>query len=122
MVEHRYRKLVRHPDCEEEGYTNNICEMCNASYVSDYVDALGHSWDEGRTVTASGCDSEGVIEHLCTNAGCKEKLILASDATGHTPGAEATCTEPQICEVCETVLELPKGHSYTDIFASSLCL
>ena len=121
MVEHRYRKLVRHPDCEEEGYTNNICEMCNASYVSDYVDALGHSWDEGRTVTASGCDSEGVIEHLCTNAGCKEKLILASDATGHTPGAEATCTEPQICEVCETVLELPKGHSYTDTVVDPTC-
>ena len=120
MVEHRYRQLVRYPDCEEEGYTNNICEMCNASYVSDYVDALGHAWDEGTTITSSGCASEGVIEHTCTN-GCGEKMIIASDATGHTPGAEATCTEPQICETCGTVLELPKGHSYEDIVVDATC-
>ena len=120
MIEHRYRQLVRKPSCEEEGYTNNICEMCNVMYVSDYVDALGHAWDEGRTVTSSGCASEGVIEHLCTN-GCGEKLILAIDATGHTPGAEATCTEPHLCDSCGTVLELPKGHSYEDIVVDATC-
>ena len=48
-------------------------------------------------------------------------MIIASDATGHTPGAEANCTEPQICEVCETVLELPKGHTYTDTVVDATC-
>lgn len=121
MVEHRYRQLVRQADCETDGYTNNICEMCNASYVSDHVDALGHNWDEGRTVTSSGCASEGVVEHLCTNEGCDEKLIIATDATGHTPGAKATCTEPQICDTCGTVLELPIGHSYDSVETPATC-
>ncbi|MBO4941004.1 MAG: hypothetical protein J6D15_02225, partial [Clostridia bacterium] len=31
------------------------------------------------------------------------------------------CTEPQICEVCETVLELPKGHSYSDTVVDATC-
>ena len=121
MIEHRYRQLVRYPKCEEEGYTNYICEMCNVSYVSDYTDALGHAWDEGRTVTASGCTSEGVIEYRCTNNFCSEKLIIATDAKGHTPGVEATCTEPQICNTCGTVLELPKGHSYEDTIVGASC-
>ena len=41
-------------------------------------------------------------------------MIKAESATGHTPGKEATCTEPQTCEKCSTVLELPKGHSYSE--------
>ena len=38
--------------------------------------------------------------------------MAAIEAKGHKPGKAATCTEPQICEDCGTVLELPKGHSY----------
>ena len=57
-------------------------------YTDEYVDETGHAWDEGRTVTASGCVSEGVIEHKCTNEGCREKLVLATDANGHTPERE----------------------------------
>jgi len=121
MVEHRYRQIVRQADCETDGYTNNICEMCNGSYLSDHVEALGHAWDEGTTVTSSGCVSEGVIEHHCTNDGCKEKMILATDATGHTPGDAATCTEPQVCEACGTVLELPLGHTYSDEVTDPTC-
>ena len=32
-------------------------------------------------------------------------------ATGHTPGAAATCTEPQICTVCGTELQAALGHT-----------
>jgi hypothetical protein len=31
---------------------------------------------------------------------------------GHTPGAEATCTAPQICTVCKTELVAAKGHTF----------
>lgn len=46
---------------------------------------------------------------------------MATSANGHTPGADATCTEPQICEVCETVLELPHGHDYDSVVTDATC-
>ena len=48
-------------------------------------------------------------------------MIKAESATGHTPGAAATCTQPQLCEVCGTVLELPKGHSYETTVVPPTC-
>ena len=52
---------------------------------------------------------------------CSEKMIKAESATGHTPGKAATCTEPQTCEKCGTVLELPKGHSYSEKVVAPTC-
>ncbi len=48
-------------------------------------------------------------------------MIKATDAAGHTPGDAATCTEPQICIECVTVLTLPTGHSYTDEVVAPTC-
>ena len=121
IVSHAYESMVIEPSCEAKGYTSYTCSVCNNMYTDEYTDETGHAWDEGRTVTASGCVSEGVIEHKCTNEGCKEKLVIATDASGHTPGPEATCTEPQLCEVCETVLELPKGHDHTGEIVEPTC-
>ena len=95
--------------------------MCGLSYVSDYIDPTGHNWDEGHSVTSSTCTADGVIEYHCTNAGCKEKMIKAESATGHTPGKAATCTEPQTCEKCGTVLALPKGHRYSKNIVMPTC-
>ena len=95
--------------------------MCGLNYVSDYTEPTGHDWDEGHSVTSSTCTADGVIEYRCKNTGCKEKMIKAESATGHTPGKEATCTEPQTCEKCSTVLELPKGHSYSEKIVAPTC-
>ena len=93
--------------------------MCGLNYVSDYTEPTGHDWDEGHTVTNSTCDAEGVIEFNCKN--CTEKMIKATDATGHTAGTAATCTEPQVCEKCGTVLELPTGHHYDSEIVEPTC-
>ncbi len=120
LVSHSYERITKEPTCVDRGYTTSTCTMCGYNYVDDYTDALGHSWDEGRTVTSSTCVGEGVVEYLCLNE-CGEKMIKATDANGHTPGAEATCTEPQICEVCKTVLELPLGHHYSEETVRPTC-
>ena len=121
LISHSYERVTKEPTCLEKGYTTSTCTMCGYNFVDDYKDALGHDWDEGHTVTNSTCDAEGVIEHNCQNDGCTEKMIKATSANGHTPGAEATCTEPQICLVCETVLELPLGHSHTEEVIEPTC-
>lgn len=121
IINHAYEKVTKAPDCINKGYSTYTCTMCGSNYVDDYVDALGHDWDEGHTVTSSGCTTEGVIEYNCQFDGCTATMVQATDATGHTPGDEATCTEPQICEVCETVLVLPLGHTHSEEVIEPTC-
>ena len=110
IVSHAFERITKVPTCTDKGYTTSTCAVCGLTYVSDYTDATGHDWDEGHTVTNSTCEGEGVIEYHCKN--CDEKMIKSTSANGHKPGAAATCTEPQVCEDCGTILQLPKGHTY----------
>lgn len=43
VVEHEYEAVVTAPTCTEQGYTTYTCKHCGATYVADYVDALGHN-------------------------------------------------------------------------------
>lgn len=119
ILSHSFEKITKQPTCTDKGYTTSTCTMCALNYVSDYTEPTGHEWDEGHAVTSSTCESEGVTEFHCLN--CNEKMIKSESATGHTPGKAATCTEPQTCEKCGTVLELPKGHHYGKTVISSTC-
>lgn len=121
IISHAYERITKEPTCTDKGYTTSTCTMCGLNYVSDYTEPTGHDWDEGHSVTSSTCTADGVIEYRCKNTGCKEKMIKAESATGHTPGKEATCTEPQTCEKCSTVLELPKGHNYSEKVVAPTC-
>ena len=121
IISHAYEHITKEPTCMEKGYTTHTCTMCDYHYVSDYTEPTGHKWDEGHTVTNSTCDAEGVMEYHCLNDGCNEKMIKATSATGHTPGKAATCTEPQVCEVCGTILELPTGHHYDSEVIAPTC-
>lgn len=121
LISHAYESITKKPTCVDKGYTTYTCTMCGYNYVADYTEPLGHKWDEGHTVTNSTCDAEGVIEYNCLNDGCTEKMIKATSATGHTPGKAANCTEPQICEVCGTVLELPTEHHYDSEVIAPTC-
>lgn len=121
IISHAYEHITKEPTCTEKGYTTHTCTMCDYHYVSDYTEPTGHKWDEGHTVTNSTCDAQGVIEYHCLNDGCTEKMIKATNANGHTPGVAATCTEPQRCTVCDTVLELPTGHHYDSKVIAPTC-
>lgn len=119
LAKHDYREKVTSPTCTARGFTTYTCADCGDIYISDYTEPLGHDWDDGHTVTSSTCEGEGVIEYDCKR--CDETMIAAISATGHTPGAAATCTEPQTCTVCGAILELPTGHSYTAEITEPTC-
>lgn len=121
LISHSFERITKKPTCTDKGYTTSTCTMCGLNYVSDYTEPTGHHWDNGTPVTSSTCTAEGVIEYHCQNDTCKEKMIKSESATGHTPGTAATCTEPQTCEKCGTVLELPKGHSYSETVIAPTC-
>ena len=121
IISHSYERITKEPTCTDKGYTTSTCTICRQTFVSDYTEPTGHIWDEGHSVTTSTCTADGVIEYHCTNAGCNENMIKAESATGHTPGKVATCTEPQTCEACGVILNLPKGHSYSKKVVAPTC-
>ena len=64
---HSYEAVVTEPTCTERGYTTYTC-ACGESYVDDYVDALGHTYENG---ICTGCgaaewdsNGDGVLEIL----------------------------------------------------------
>ncbi|MCI8403350.1 MAG: hypothetical protein HFE49_00440 [Clostridia bacterium] len=119
LAKHDYRPTVTASTCKTKGFTTYKCRNCDDTYVSDYTEPRGHKWDEGHTVTNSTCESEGVMEYDCKH--CDEKMIKAVSATGHTLGEAATCTEPQTCESCGAILELPTGHTYSETVTEPTC-
>lgn len=55
------------------------------------------------------CTENGYIIRKCDL--CGETIYSETiKAKGHTPGAEATCTEPQKCTTCGAVIAEAKGH------------
>ncbi len=119
LAKHDYRTQVTEPTCTGRGFTTYICSECGDTYVSDYKDATGHEWDNGHEITHATCNGEGLLEYNCKH--CDATKREAKSATGHTPGAAATCTEPQTCTVCGAILELPKGHHYSEAVTVPTC-
>lgn len=90
-----------------------------STFVTDYTEPLGHSWDEGTLVTDATCTGEGITEYTCTRCGATR---LEGDAVaGHVPGAPATCTKPQLCEKCGAVIENALGHDYQKEVTAPTC-
>ena len=116
---HNYQPEVTAPTCLEAGYTTYTCANCGDSYEMDRTEPLGHEWNEGSTIVSISCNQDGLIDRACVR--CDEHILEAVSAKGHTPGPEATCTEAQVCTVCGAVLELAKGHQYTDVVTEPTC-
>lgn len=111
------------PTCEEEGLSDGVhCSVCEEILVPQQtLEALGHSWDEGTEIQQPTCNDEGVKLFTCLNDVNHTKTEAVS-ALGHTPGAAATCSEPQICTVCKVVIESASGHNYEAVVTASGCL
>ena len=83
-----YTAKVTAPTCTEQGYTTYTC-ACGESYVSDYVDALGHAYTS-VTIPAT-CTEGGWTVYTCTTCGDKYEDDF-TDPTGHSY-ENGTCTE-----------------------------
>ena len=107
--EHRpVSSVVTDPTCTEQGYTTYTC-ACGYVYKDTYVDANGHSYDNGVITTQPTCTDVGVKTFTC--AACGDTYTEEVAANGHKPGAAANCTDAQTCTVCGTELTAALGHT-----------
>ena len=95
------------PGAEASCTVPMVCTVCNIELVA----ALGHTEVTDEAV-APTCTTSGLAKgsHCST---CNEILVeqYPVQALGHTPGAEATCTNPQKCTVCGDMLVSANGHT-----------
>lgn len=130
------------PDCTHAGNIEYYTCSCgkwfrDAAATSEIINhsdvtlaALGHLYSkapctEDAVCTRPGCGAKGAAAsghsfdgkwhqnaaghwHECTTCGAKQ-----SDPIGHTPGAAATETAPQVCTVCGYEIAPALGHTHS---------
>ncbi len=75
---HDYAVTVTTPTCTTKGYTTHTC-TCGDSYVDTYVNALGHSWNNGVVTKPATAMEAGIKTYTCTRCGAtKTETIPAS--------------------------------------------
>jgi hypothetical protein len=82
----------------------------NMFYV-DVADALvgGDEYIAEQIMNGLAAQCIHVYDDECTDTTCN-RCGAIREVPGHTPGAEATCTEDQICLVCGEILVKAEGH------------
>lgn len=84
------------PTCTEKGYTVYICDQDeNLTENRDFVDALGHDWDEGVVTKEPTCEHAGVRTYTCSRDGATKTEVIP--ALGHDWG-EGVVTKPATCD------------------------
>lgn len=117
--EHSYTPVVTAPSCTEKGYTTYICD-CGETYISDYVDATGHSYTSVITKPATHLE-EGEEAFTCSCGDTYTEVIPRLEDHLYTSEVikQATHLEEGIeiysC-ICgdtytKTIARLP-GHTY----------
>ena len=113
---HNYAAKVTAPTCTEQGYTTYTCS-CGDSYVEDYVDAAGHSWNEGEVTTQPTEENEGVRTYTCAN--CGETKTETIEKLDHVHSYETVVTAPTCTEQGYTTYTCSCGDSYVDDYVDA---
>ena len=114
------RENVVEASCTAAGSYDEVvyCSVCGEelSREEKVIDALGHDIvkHEGQAAT---CTQNGWNDYE-TCSRCDYTTYREIAATGHTPGAAATCTSAQRCTVCGTTLVSARGHHFVDGYCS----
>ena len=77
---HSYKTKVTMPTCTEKGYTTYTCD-CNDSYVSDYIDELGHDYGEYVYDDNASCEQDGTKTASCSRHGCTQKNTIIEEGS-----------------------------------------
>lgn len=121
---------TKEPTCTEQGYTRYECLTCSISYLSDYVDANGHSYTQ--ELIGETCTEGAFYLYTCSTCGHQYKseyLTTGGHKYDKTPTA-ATCTERGYttykCTVCDWTYRddytAALGHNYKLTVTEPTCM
>ncbi|MCI8484628.1 MAG: leucine-rich repeat protein [Lachnospiraceae bacterium] len=68
-----------------------------------------HTYGAWTVTKQANCKESGQRKQFCSGCG-KEKVEVIQPDGKHTLGKAATCTTPQTCTVCKTVIKKATGH------------
>ena len=114
---HSYSAVVTAPTCEAQGYTTHTCG-CGHSYTDNYVDALGHAWDDGVINIVPTEEQSGECTYTCLNCGTTRIETLPPQTHEHS--YSAVVTAPTCDTQGFTTYTCRCGHSYTDDYVDAL--
>jgi len=91
--QHEFVATVTNATCLAQGYTTYTCADCGYFYVSDYVNATGHSvaqWNEvsSQLFDAKNCDYTVVYEGFCS--ACQTTVTKSEQMVRHSLYARVT--------------------------------
>ena len=114
---HSYVYEVTEPTCTEPGYTIQTCVNCGMWDYCDWVEELGHEFDEWITTQEATCLEPGSEYHACKNCAYTETRPV--DAKGHSytdavtqPTCKGQGYTTHTCTVC--------SYEYTDTYVDAL--
>ena len=97
-----------------------IFVACDEGETPPPADEHVHAQGVWQTPKEASCTEAGKRELVCPT--CQTVLQEETIApTGHTPGAAATCTTPQLCSVCQVTVADATGHSYQSVVTPPTC-
>ncbi len=105
---HKYTAAVTKPTCTDKGYTTYTCE-CGDSYVSDYVDALGHTYDDNGICGV--CGESGSYVQIQLEAG-KAAVASQNGLANALSNADVAVKDGSIVSVTVTAVKKTTGSGW----------
>lgn len=113
---HSYTAVTTAPTCTEQGYTTYTCS-CNDSYVSDYVDAKGHSYGDWYETKAPTQGEDGEERRDCIE--CNHFETRSNDMALHAHVYTANVTAPTCTEKGYTTYTCQCSDRYVDDYVDA---
>lgn len=80
---HSYYAEVIPPVCNEDGYTEHICD-CGDTYRDDFVPELGHKWTEWTVIKQATTSEPGSQKRSCTVCGFEDTAVIPNHVHSYT--------------------------------------
>ena len=124
---HDYKSQVTPATCTEKGYTTYTCD-CGDVYVSNYTDALGHTYGAWEVVKVPSDSEAGEEKRTCHCGDFETKITPAKGHEYTSKVTQPTCTEKgyttYTCDCGDVYVSdyvNAKGHTYTSKVTAPTC-